>query len=137
MSYDADVRGYDFVSWNLCADHITDPDLRNAVEGRISESRCSFCSRAHSDGIPFAVSGEDLMVPIMREFGERYEDPAESLPWDSREGGYQGLLVDTDEAVVAVLHGYFSDDVEEEVLGAIIAAIGPLKDWAETIYDTE
>jgi Zn-finger protein len=66
---------------------------------------------------------------IKKWFFENYEDPANSLPHESKEGGYQwihGGPVDTEEAI----YEHFREIYSEEILNKAIDEIGKYEEWS-------
>ncbi len=62
-------------------------------------------------------------------FFENYDDPANLLPYESREGGYipiYGPLQDTDE----ILFEQFSDEFDNDTIQALIDELGELNQWS-------
>lgn len=69
----------------VCASHIKDYAITKYIKQNSQKGVCSYCKR--SKGI---VSFETLMLFIMKGIMNFYEDAAEFMSYDSREGGYQG-----------------------------------------------
>jgi formylglycine-generating enzyme required for sulfatase activity len=69
-------------------------------------------------------------IDMIKEwFFQNYEDPAEHLPYESKEGGYQwihGEPVDTEEAI----YEHFGEMYNEEVLNKVIDEIGRYEQWS-------
>jgi formylglycine-generating enzyme required for sulfatase activity len=66
---------------------------------------------------------------IKKWFFENYEDPANSLPYVSKEGGYQwihGGPVDTEEAI----YEHFGEISNEDILNKAIDEIGRYEEWS-------
>jgi hypothetical protein len=82
---------------HVCAACFEDESLRAVVAGAISNEACSFCDSASTDGI--AAPLEAVVEHISACISEYYEDPAESLPYETAEGGYQGRTLDTWEVL--------------------------------------
>src|SRR5690349_15698825 len=79
-------------SGSVCANCICDPVLAEFIEENASETSCKYCSRSSSK--PFAC-GLDEVVEFMAEaIKDEWTDPANELPYDGREGGYQGETLD-------------------------------------------
>lgn len=76
---------------------------------------------------------KDQQLDIMRQwFYERYEDPANSQPYESREGGYiylNGGPFDARE----VLEAKFSSVVEQAAIDELVEELeGVCTDWTHT-----
>ena len=84
----------------VCADCFRDTSLRNVVTDAIASEACTFCGATCDDGI--AAPLEALVDHISQCVHRHYEDAANSLPYDSAEGGYQWSTLDTWEVLDAM-----------------------------------
>lgn len=71
---------------NLCVRCFSDDDLRDFIRAYDKKGRCSFC---HARNVSIAPLREmaDHLLGFMEE---NYSKAADDLPYESREGGYQG-----------------------------------------------
>ena len=87
-----EAQGWKYVDEALvaCEGCVAEPALRQwiALQGA-DEARCS-CGR-----LARPVRVNSLFVHINEWLSARYEEAADSLPWDGREGGYQGTVIDS------------------------------------------
>jgi len=71
---------------DLCVRCLDDDDLKDFIRGFDIKGRCSFCSARH-----VAIAPLSDMADHLRGFmEENYSKAADELPYESREGGYQG-----------------------------------------------
>ncbi len=79
----------------VCRDCFGDDDLRNFAEFAAAAKQCDFCGAQSND--PIAAPLNDVAERIFQSLSAEFENPANSLPYDSGEGGYQGITYSTEE----------------------------------------
>lgn len=127
---EVESRGFGDAGWSLCLTHILDDALAASVQSHLDERSCTFCgARVGTSETPIAVSGEEFMTIFMDSLCFFYVDPNDHLPWDGREGGYQGPVSTTSEAVEDLASNAFNDDLSADVIEALVDAIGFEKLW--------
>lgn len=75
------------------------------------------------------MSQEEQIEQMRTWFFEHYDDPANLLPYESREGGYipiYGPLEYTDE----ILYSQFGGEVDEDVIKELIDELDELNQWS-------
>lgn len=75
------------------------------------------------------MSQEEQIEQMRTWFFEHYDDPANLLPYESREGGYipiYGPLEHTDE----ILYSQFGDEIDEDVIKELIDELDELNQWS-------
>jgi hypothetical protein len=82
---------------SVCADCFRDESLRAVVADAIGDETCSFCGATSEDGV--AAPLEAVVDHVSQCIHQHYEDAANSLPYESAEGGYQGPALDTWEVL--------------------------------------
>ena len=71
----------------VCAPCIGDKDLRTWIKKQFEDPGCDFCRRRDAPTVSI-----DSLAEFMRECMERaWGYAVEQLPYESREGGYQGV----------------------------------------------
>lgn len=85
MSYSAMPDKY------VCADCFSDYAIKAFIDDNAVETYCSYCGKT-SDS-PISVRFSDLFDFILEGIESEWEDPANSMAYESREGGYQGATV--------------------------------------------
>lgn len=81
------------------------------------------------------MSQEEQIDQMRTWFFEHYDDPANLLPYESREGGYMpiyGPLEYTDE----ILYGQFGGEIDEDVIKELIDELDELNQWSPLPNDS-
>lgn len=79
----------------VCASCIEDPALRDVVQGSLSSRKCDYCGKTAQNEISCELNIiTDYMENLIEE---EYCDPADELSFNSKEGGYQGECLDTED----------------------------------------
>jgi len=76
----------------VCETCIEDAGLQEVVRKNAISNRCDYCEREETS--PIACELSDVLERIRFAIDQEYNDPAGELPWDRREGGYQGTVFD-------------------------------------------
>jgi hypothetical protein len=116
-------RGYSPSDKSICPSCVSDPILAEHVRGAVEEMACSFCGSPES--AEFEVVLESLSDAILAE----YTDPANELPYESREGGYQGTVYYGHEIVGEMGVWTGREDVLEEAASCFAGSA-----WCERDY---
>jgi hypothetical protein len=86
------------------------------------------------------LAGDDLVQAIKDWFLSNFEDPAESTPYESREGGYQYIWGGPYDAREQI-EGYFGDSISDDVIDTVVHDLdGDALEWAphsNRIYDED
>lgn len=75
----------------VCSDCFGDYAIKAFIEDNAVETRCTYCGRT-SDS-PISAHFSEVFKFILEGIEPEWEDPAESMAYESREGGYQGASV--------------------------------------------
>jgi len=108
----------------VCAECIADDALQQIVARFANHLECHYCGKQADH--PIAAPLEDITLHMAACINRVYCDPAEVLPYESREGGYQGIVYN--------LYDLFEEigfDVSDNSLRDDIYASFDLEDWAE------
>lgn len=113
---------------HVCADCFTGEPLRRLIRDNACETSCSFCNATASSPIAAPLHG---VVEYLNDcLLNHYDDPANWLPYETAEGGYQGETFDTWEVLEnAGFHEELVDD-GGELLDVIREALGD-RTWCE------
>lgn len=105
MLEEQDEKGYVLPEelW-VCPGCITDTSLATAVAEHAVNVSCSYC------GATGAAPLEHLLDEISEVIHAYFADPAEELPYCSREGGYQGTWSDGYDLVINEVNEWTDDD---------------------------
>jgi hypothetical protein len=76
----------------VCGRCINDPVLAEFIAENAYEESCSYCGREEEDN-PFACDMADVVEFMAEAINEVWTDPANELPYEGREGGYQGEML--------------------------------------------
>lgn len=112
----------------VCARCFDDKDLSELIEGIDEPPGCDFCGEADAPTARF----EDVADHIRERLHEFYGMAADQLPYESREGGYQGWHTSTWELLVEDVGLGLPRDDSDTLLDALVGAIGD-EVWSE--YD--
>lgn len=74
----------------VCESCIEDDELQKVVRQNLTSNRCDYCGR--EDAEPIACELSDIFERMEYAVDQEFTDPANELPWDGREGGYQGTF---------------------------------------------
>lgn len=125
-------RGYGAAPGVLCASHITDSALRDQLQPVASDlgDPCLLCGLTDVDTVGLEELVERVMVAV-RYF---YQPAVEILPYDSREGGYQGPVEDTSDVLRELgLREAFESNVAEQAFDHLVSIVA---DQAWTVMGT-
>lgn len=109
----------------ICSDCVEDDFLKQWINKNATETiECDYCGETH----PVVLMTDLIKEVLMPTFEKYYDDANEWLPYDGREGGYQGTTYDTDDVV-----NNFAEDISsnQQILDDIIDAIGYDKCWCD------
>jgi len=79
----------------ICSECLDDSDLRERIIGYNLSGHCKYCEEDRSHVAPFREIADFIGQRMATFFGLAVDQ----LPYESREGGYQGWNVDTDECL--------------------------------------
>jgi len=88
-----DIPIYTEVDKSVCVGCVSDHILVALVEDRLTDTACAYC------GTPGAAPVEVILEAVSDAIGAEYTDPVHELPYESREGGYQGVVEDGSQLV--------------------------------------
>ena len=108
----------------VCSSCVTDRFLSDALKGKSGGDVCSYCKVTKA--APMAV----LLNEIRDAIYERYADPADELPHDGSEGGYQGTVIDAGDLYELELDAWTECG---QLLDDVIAAFSR-NDWCKKNY---
>lgn len=78
----------------VCTGCISDPHLREDIEGELDEDgRCTYCGSSPATDLTVVLDS------VAEYLHTEYADPVHELPYESREGGYQGVVYQSDEVL--------------------------------------
>ncbi len=72
----------------VCHYHFADPAVRKHVKEAATSRNCDYCQRRGRQ--PIAAPLGDVIALIDRSLRAEYDNPENCLPYESREGGFQG-----------------------------------------------
>jgi len=77
----------------VCKNCFQDECIQEFIESTVSSKYCSFCHNEKHIEIASPISG--IAQYIKEQLYKEYDLAADNLPFESREGGYQGIYWDT------------------------------------------
>jgi hypothetical protein len=109
-------RGWSSVGKYICAECLTSPPLKEIVAENVEEMHCDYCEREADE--PIGADTDVVMTHIGEGFRSEYTDPANVLPYESAEGGYQGEWFHTDDLVWRIGEEIGCDDFVQDLVDA-------------------
>jgi hypothetical protein len=103
--------------------------LKSFIENNAEKTECSYCGTTSDN--PIAAHMDEVIDLIVRSIRADWTDPANVLPYESAEGGYQGTVYDTDELFDYLCGGVPSSN--ESVIEEILESIGD-QIWCKRRY---
>jgi HEPN/RES N-terminal domain 1/RES domain len=79
----------------VCGNCFADDGIKGLIESTAESDVCTFCGATSET--PIAAPIEIVTEHIASCIGQYYDDPANTLPYETAEGGYQGVTYTTDE----------------------------------------
>ena len=114
----------------VCSACVTDRFVKEELDGSLEDEACAYCG---------TVPAADLLV-LVDEIADylvtEFEDPANSLPYVSREGGYQGVVDDGYDVVMDLDPWSDREDLVEDVATAFLGNPRCEKDYG-TLKDDD
>lgn len=94
LMMEAEERGWRSAGekW-VCADCFVNAEVKEYILENLSYTTCSYCHNSSSE--PMACPIDDVINFIVECIGNEYSTPENELPYESREGGWQGTTIDT------------------------------------------
>jgi HEPN/RES N-terminal domain 1/RES domain len=109
-------RGWASIGKYICAECLTSPPLKEIAAENVEEPRCDYCDREAAE--PIAADTDIVMTHIGESFRSEYTDPANILPYETAEGGYQGEWFHTDDLVLRIGEEIGCDDFVTDLIDA-------------------
>ena len=108
----------------VCVKCIEDPTLQEIVKDNLTEKWCDYCGREAKKPIACELR---VIANYMKEYIEReYCDPVEELPFESAEGGYQGMVLDAWDVLEAIGFRVKSERLFDDIGSSLMD-----HDWCE------
>lgn len=106
-------QGWSFSDNQICPRCISDPYLKQVIKNSASDdSPCGFCGRRPS------VELDEIMEIIGNTVADYYNRAVNEAPYESAEGGYQGVTFDTFEVMEHIAGGISRRDAVIEAISA-------------------
>lgn len=87
-------RGFSYLGdESVCYDCFYDDGIKKFIKSNATANCCDFCNKKSSKN-NIAMSIDEVTEFIMDSLLSEYDDPGNELPYESREGGYQGETQD-------------------------------------------
>lgn len=110
----------------VCADCFHDYAIKEFINENAVKKQCSYCGKKSTESI--AAELEDVIDFICEGINAEYEDPAESMTYESAEGGYQGAeVIDSHDLIRYEIEELF--DVQPEVINDIVSSMVGNHGW--------
>lgn len=105
---------------NVCSQCFGDRDLRAMIRAHAGPRGCYFCERRDAPTMPF----QDVVQFILERIETFYGRAGDQLPYESREGGYQGWHIDSYDMIRDEIELDLPRDARDELFHAIVDGIG-------------
>ena len=127
LMYESMRRGHAARKEYVCGDCLQDKGLAAFVSDNAQSKKCDFCGCVREQA--HAASLGDVIEHMAECIAEEYTDPANELPYETREGGWQGQVFDAWELMNEI--GVHVDS--EELLERIVEAFSD-QEWCQQDY---
>lgn len=110
--------GYSLVGEKfVCPDCFEDYAIQEFIVASASSEECSYCGKSAAE--PIAAHMNDVLEFIAEGISHEWGNPEnEGVPYESREGGWQGLTIDSDDLMAHVEPEMINDELIDDVIGA-------------------
>ena len=112
----------------VCAECFEDLGIRDFIEQNAMSTRCSFCDVSQNDVA--VASFYDVVEHIETSLFYEWDNADNWLGYESREGGYQGYWVDTEELLRFETELELPRDVDDKLMDQIVDLL-PDYAWCE------
>jgi len=113
---------------SVCLDCFEDPALSEFVKANASSPTCDFCGASADEDIAVAVT--EIAAHIEGCLRSEYDDAANGVSWDGREGGWQGATTWDTAELLAEVGLELPNDRSYKLRRALLNAL-PSLDWSE------
>ena len=107
----------------VCPSCVSDQYLSATLRAASEEIACSYC------GNKMAANMSVLLDEIVNAIAEDHDDPGNVLPYESREGGYQGTVYDQDEILEEIDEWTECERLRTDVADALLQDAWCKKDY--------
>lgn len=112
---------------HVCAECFNDYAIKEFINENADENKCSYCSNESDE--PIAITLVEVVDFICQGINTEWENPANSVGWESREGGWQGATVyDGEELIRYSIEELF--ETNEQVLDDIAYSMAD-REWCQ------
>jgi len=123
--------GYSLVGEKfVCPECFEDYAIKEFIEAHASSDECSYCGKTGDE--PIAAHMDDVLAYIAEGIGSEWNMPEAELPYESREGGWQGQVYDGQELIEAIDIRTNTDDLFEDICGSFDEQLWCQRDYFGT-----
>ena len=102
-----------------CPECFYDPDIQSFIRREATEHVCSYCGESSVD-TPLAVDMNRIMEVVMDGLRLEWGDPNDQgMAWESREGGWLGVVLNSNELFDEIGFGVASGELHWDIYSAI------------------
>ena len=116
LMYESMRRGHATRKDYVCGECLHDKGLAEFVDGDANNTKCDFCGSVRE--VAHAASLGDVIEHMAECIAEEYTDPANELPYETREGGWQGEVFDAWDLMEDIGFHVESEELFERVVEA-------------------
>lgn len=117
LMYESERRGHAARERFVCGECLCDDALAEFVSDHAVRNECEFCGTKRDT--PFAASLGDVIEYMAGCINEVYTDPADELPYETAEGGWQGEVFNGFELMAEIDFGCDSEELFNEIASAL------------------
>lgn len=117
----------------VCFSCIEDSALQDVVKSHVKTNYCPYCGKRSRKLIAAPL---DVVTEHMAEcISQVYTDPAEVLPYESSEGGYQGTVYDTEELFEEIGFCVKNDELFDDIRSSFVRDAWTEENWLSLAPD--
>jgi len=123
--------GYSLVGEKyVCPECFEDYAIKAFIENNATQVECSYCGRVGSE--PIAAHMDDVLAFIAEGIRHEWSNPESELPYESREGGWQGETISGYELMLRAGPDMLNDELSEDVVSAFSEQLWCQRDYFAT-----
>lgn len=115
---EVEARGWSDCDKFVCPDCVLDDDLKLVIVGAADAEACDYCGESSPD-LALAAPMSVLLDAVVQGLYAEYDDPVQGVGWNSREGGWMGVVPQDTDDLLQELEVCDYNDVLVDLVDAI------------------